>query len=229
MKVSIVIPAHNEEDNIAQVIEAALAQRYPDFEVIVVDNASTDRTSEIASSYPVRLVHEPNKGLLHARERGRREATGLFIANMDADCRPDPDWLSRGISHFEKEHIIAVTGPYDYHDGSRFFRHSSLATQRHAYRIASKFLQSRAVRRGAVLIGGNNIIRARVLEAVGGYTTSILFYGEDTDTARKISSHGYVLFNPDLSMRTSARRFKAEGTLSIMLKYWYYFFKHILK
>lgn len=229
MKVSIVIPAYNEESNIAKTIEAVLAQDYHDYEVIVVNNASTDRTAEVASKYPIKVVHEPIKGLLSARERGRLTAIGDIIANIDADCLPDPDWISRGVAHFTHDGIVAATGPYDYHDGHPMFRRGSLATQKHVYLLMSRFLQSRPVKRGAILIGGNNLIRAAALEKAGGYTTSIKFYGEDTDTARKISRHGRIIFNPKFSIKTSARRFKEEGTIHLMLKYWYYFFKHILK
>lgn len=229
MKVTVVIPAFNEEKNIARTIEAVLAQDYPDREVIVVDNASSDKTAEVASRYPVRVVREPEKGLLNARERGRLEASGQIIANIDADCLPETDWLARAVRYFGDDRIVAVSGPYDYYDGSHFFRRTSLATQKYVYSFMSRLLQSKPVRRGAVLIGGNNLIRAGVLERAGGYTTSIKFYGEDTNTARIVSRHGYVLFDPSLSMKTSARRFRDEGTVHLMLKYWYHFFHQILK
>lgn len=229
MKVSIVIPAYNEEAEIAGAIQAALAQDYPDLEIIVVDNASTDRTAAIASGFPVKVVSEPRKGLLWARECGRLAASGDIIANMDADCIPDPSWVSRGVGCFSDPAVVGTTGPYDYHDSGRFFRWASLATQKHVYSFMSRFLQSRLLKKGAVLIGGNNMIRAGVLVKAGGYTTSITFYGEDTDTAKKVSRFGRIAFNPDFYIRTSARRFKAEGTLRLMLKYWYHFFKHILK
>jgi len=229
MKVSVVIPAYNEEKNIAKTIESILAQNYHNFEVIVVNNASTDKTADVASTFPVKVVHEPIKGLLSARERGRLESSGDIIVNIDADCLPDPDWISRGVSLFSENCIIAVTGPYDYYDGSKLFRHGSLLTQKHVYLVMSKFLQSSYIKKGAVLIGGNNFIRAEVLKKAGGYTTAIKFYGEDTDTAKKIARFGKILFSPTLTMKTSARRFQAEGTINIMLKYWYYFFKHILK
>ncbi|MCX6715708.1 MAG: glycosyltransferase family 2 protein [Candidatus Taylorbacteria bacterium] len=230
MKVSIVIPAYNEEGNIAKTIEAVLAQDYPNYEVIVVNNASTDKTAEIASRYStIKVVDEPIKGILSARERGRITATGDLIANIDADCLPDPDWITRGVAHFIHDGIVGATGPYDYYDGHPIFRRGSLATQKHVYHFMSKLLQSRLIKRGAILIGGNNLIRAKTLAKAGGYTTAIKFYGEDTDTARKIARHGRIVFNPKFSIKTSARRFKEEGTIHLMLKYWYHFFKHILK
>ncbi|MEI8327650.1 MAG: glycosyltransferase family 2 protein [Candidatus Taylorbacteria bacterium] len=230
MKVSIVIPAYNEEKTLAQTIEAALAQDYHNYEVIVIDNASKDRTSEVASHYNVKIFHEPKKGLLHARERGRNEASGQIIANMDADCIPDPTWLSRGMKHFIDDHsgrVSAVTGPYDYHDAEWFFRHGSLLVQRYIYRPVAYTLQLPFIKNGAVLIGGNNMIRVSVLKKTGGYNTALTFYGEDTDTAKRVADHGRVIFDPKLSMKTSARRFENEGFIKIEAKYLYYFFKTI--
>ena len=225
MKVSVVIPAHNEEASIAETLTAVLAQDYPDFEVIVVDNASTDATADVVRKFPVTLIHETRKGLLWARECGRVHATGDIIANIDADCLPEKNWMSKAVPHFNEERIIAVTGPYDYHDGHSIFRKSSRMLQKYAYTTISELVQLPLVRTGAVLIGGNNFIRASVLENVGGYNTSLTFYGEDTDTAKRISPHGKVLFRDRLAIKTSARRFKAEGTLNLTTKYLFHFFK----
>ena len=234
MKISVVIPAYNEEAGIAHTIRALLAQDYPDFEIIVVNNASTDRTAEVVRQFvsdsqpPVILVDEGRKGLLWARERGRQKARGEIIANIDADCLPEKDWLARGVSPFKYSHIVAVTGPYDYHDGSRLFRYFSLMTQKYAYKVMSEILQLKPIRNGAILIGGNNLIRADVLAKTGGYNTALVFYGEDTDTAKRVAVHGKAHFDPKLTMKTSARRFKAEGTFRIFAVYMYHFFKTIL-
>jgi len=230
MKASIVIPAYNEEASIEHALRAALAQDHDDFEVIVVNNASADRTVEIVSQFPVKLVHESRKGLLWAREAGRKAAQGDVIANMDADCRPQPDWLSRGLKHFNDERIVAVTGPYDYHDATRrSFRMSSLLTQRYIYKPVSVILQLPFINGGAILIGGNNLIRAHILEKTSGYNTDLAFYGEDTDTAKRVARHGTVLFNTSFIMKTSARRYEREGILNLQMKYLFHFFKHIFK
>lgn len=228
MRVSIVIPAHNEENALPGTIRAALAQDYPDFEVIVVNNASSDGTAEVAGRFPVKLAHEPRKGLLWARECGRQNASGEIIANMDADCLPEPGWSRTGAGLFRNPRVAAATGPYDYYDGGAFFRQSSLLTQKTAYWLVSRVIQCRGIRQGAILIGGNNFIRADVLQRVGGYDTGILFYGEDTDTAKRVSACGRVVFSNRLVMKTSARRFKAEGITRLGTKYIAYFFKTIL-
>ena len=227
MKVSIVIPAYNEEACIAATLEKVCALRYPDFEVIVVDNASGDRTGEIARTFPVKVVREDKKGLLHARERGRVEASGDIIANIDADCLPHPDWLSGGVRHFGDRRVAAVSGPYYYFDGAPAFRASSFFLQKYVYAFFSHGMQ--AIGKTGVLIGGNTLVRASVLRDAGGYDTSIIFYGEDTDTARRVSEKGKIVFSPKFVMDTSARRFKNEGTLKITGLYLYHFFKGAFK
>jgi cellulose synthase/poly-beta-1,6-N-acetylglucosamine synthase-like glycosyltransferase len=237
MKISVVIPAHNEEKNLAATIEALLRQDFvdvghrqgPNYEIIVVDNASTDKTFEVASRYPIKVVKEVRKGLLFARERGRVEATGEIIANVDADCLPSIDWLSNGASRFNNPKVVAVSGPYDYYDSDPFFRNSSLFFQSTIYPLFNIFFQLPFINRGATLIGGNNFIRSAVLANAGGYDTSIDFYGEDTNTAMRVSAFGRVIFSPKVVMKTSARRFKAEGMFNLMFKYWYHFFNQIFR
>jgi glycosyltransferase involved in cell wall biosynthesis/GT2 family glycosyltransferase len=226
-KASIVIPAHNEEKNIEKTILAVLDQNYPDFEIIVVNNASTDKTAELARLYPVKVVDEPRKGLLAARERGRIVATGDIIVQIDADCLPENDWLARGLSHFNDSRVVAVAGPYYYFDANRFFRTFSLILQKYVYFAMNKIVQ--IFKTGAILIGGNSFLRAEALARAGGYNTSIVFYGEDTDTAKRISKQGRVIFDTKLIQKTSARRFKSEGTIKITILYFYHFFKHIFQ
>jgi GT2 family glycosyltransferase len=77
----------------------------------------------------------------------------------------------------------------------------------------------RILRSGAVLIGSNVFVRASTLEAIGGYDTSIAFYGEDSDTARKVSKLGRVRYIPRLYIYSSARRFEKEGILKTFYLY----------
>lgn len=229
-EVSIVIPAYNESAGMIPSIQAALAQEYPDFEVIVVNNASTDDTESVARSFPgVKVVNEKRKGLLWAREAGRLAASGEIIANMDADCIPATDWLARGVPYFNDQKIAAIGGPYDYHDAGAFFRFGSLFIVKTIYKAMSVVVQLPLIRAGALLIGGNNMIRASVLQRCGGYNTALTFYGEDTDTAKRVVRHGKVLFLPSWTMKSSARRFKSEGVIRLEARYVYHFFKNTFR
>jgi glycosyltransferase involved in cell wall biosynthesis len=225
MRVSIIIPAYNEEPNIKDTLQSVLKQNYADFEVIVVDNNSTDKTAEIAKSMGVTVLHESRKGTQWARECGRKIATGEIIANLDADCLPEPLWLKSGVKHFTNKKVIAVGGPYDYYDGRWSFRIFSLIFQKTIYRLFNFLMQKS--NKGAVLIGGNVFLRAETLEKIGGYNTDIVFYGDDTDTAKRMSKEGLVIFDTKLIVKTSARRLKSHGSFKISVIYIYHFFKTI--
>jgi glycosyltransferase involved in cell wall biosynthesis len=222
MKVSVIIPAYNEEKYIGNTLNAVLAQDYPNVEVIVVDNASTDKTAEIIQAYKgVKYVYESRKGLLWAREAGRKQATGDIIVNTDADCTPPTNWISQGVACFTTEKIVAVTGPVSFNDAGPVFQKMTMAFQRFIYPVFSYTFQF--FRIGGVLIGGNNFIRAKVLQEVGGYNTSIIFYGEDTDTAKRLVKKGKILFTKAVITETSSRRFVKEGTWETLSKYIFMF------
>jgi len=225
MKISVIIPAHNEAAGISASLEAILKQDYTDFEVIVVDNASDDGTALVCARYPVKVVREDRKGTMWACEHGRQEARGEIIVRMDADCLPKKDWLSRGAVYFTDKKITAVSGPYYYHDAPIFFRRSSLIIQRYVYPIANFILQK--LQKGAVTIGGNTFIRADILDKMGGFNTDLAFYGDDTDTAKRAARFGYVVFSKDLIMPTTepAGRFGGAGRTKKIFKYWFHFFK----
>lgn len=228
MKVSVIIPAFNEESYIADTINAVLKQTYPNFEIIVVDNASTDRTGEIAKSFgdKVKVLYESRKGTQWARECGRLAATGEIIANVDADCLPDSDWLSNGIKFFNSKDVVALGGPYDYYDAPKFFRWFSLFFQKTIYVFSNWFFQK--IGKGAVLIGGNVFLRSDALEKAGVYNTNLVFYGDDTDTAKRMAKQGRVVFNKNFVMKTTARRLKNQGILKTSITYFFHFFKVIL-
>ncbi len=210
MKVSIIIPAYNEESYIGGLLSALTHTDYPDYEIIVVDNSSTDKTADIARSFPqVKVVSETRRGTQAARERGRKEATGEILACLDADCVPNATWLSRAVSLLIKKDAVVVTGPLHYYDGPFYFRWSSLILQQTAYFVIHNFLQ--LTHTGAIMLGCNCLIKAQALQDIGGFDTSILFYGDDTDTGRRLSKVGHVVFSNRLLMNTSSRRFKKFG------------------
>lgn len=227
MKISIVIPAHNEEKYITKTLKAVCNLDYPDFEVIVVNNASTDKTGEIAKTFPVKVVYERRKGTLFARERGRLEAKGEIIAGLDADCLPEPDWLKKGVSFFKDPKIVSVGGIVDYWESSKFIRKFFILGQKYIIPINNEILQFLEL--GGNIFGANNFIRASALEKIGGFNTKITFYGDDTNTAKRLTKIGKVVFTNKIIVKTSYRRYKDKGFFKLLVIYLFYYFKEIAK
>jgi glycosyltransferase involved in cell wall biosynthesis len=217
MKTTVIIPAYNEEAYITASLQAAL--RLGAFEVIVVDNSSTDNTFNVASRFTsVRVVRECNRGVQFARETGRREAKGDILAYLDADSIPPENWLREGLALFSHPDVVAVSGPYDYYDAKPLFRFTSLLVQKTIFRI-THFMVQDVFSKAGVMLGGNVLIRASALEDIGGFDTSIAFYGDDTDTARRLTTVGRVLFRNTMTVRSSARRFEERNAGAVTLTY----------
>jgi GT2 family glycosyltransferase len=109
--VSVVVCAYNCEGTLRSCFDGLRALDYPDFEVIVVNDGSTDRTGEITQEYGFRLISTANQGLANARNEGLHAATGEIVAYMDADARPDPHWLSHLATSFLKSSHAGIGGP----------------------------------------------------------------------------------------------------------------------
>ena len=222
MKLSFVIPAYNEEDLIGECLSSVLKQamnRSEELEIIVVNNASTDGTREVALSFPgVIVVDEPKKGLVNARHAGFLASKGDLIANIDADTILTPGWVDKVLEEFSKnQNLVALSGPYIYYDLSKF--HNFLIKIYYFIGYLSYIVNHFIFHVGAILQGGNFIVKRTALEKIGGFDINIIFYGEDTDIARRIQKVGRVKFTFELPMYTSGRRLKKEGILTMALRY----------
>jgi glycosyltransferase involved in cell wall biosynthesis len=112
-KVSVIIPMYNAAKTAKNCIRSILASDYPDFEVIVVDDASTDNSASAISDLPFKkLVLDKNSGPGVARNRGVESASGEIIAFTDADCEVPRDWLRKIANDFKIHDIGATSGGY---------------------------------------------------------------------------------------------------------------------
>jgi glycosyltransferase involved in cell wall biosynthesis len=217
-KFSIVIPAYNEEAWIERSVAAARAQDYPgEFEVIVVDNASTDRTAELATRAGARVVRQPKRGLPAAREAGYRAAQGEIIANTDADVLVPPNWLRSFLKPFSKPKTVAVSGVFRLDQADRFLDRCYLKFHYgfweplliHLLRLIS----------GIVPCSGPNFaVRKTALDQIGGFDTTIPFWGEDLAIAMRLRKVGKVV-RTRFSVLASARRYNEQGTFKPFLIY----------
>ena len=91
---SVIIPVYNGEGTIAECLEALASQDMPrrEFEVIVVDDGSTDGTAAIVKQFDVKYIHQENTGPATARNVGVKNAQGKIVVFTDADCVPEPNW-----------------------------------------------------------------------------------------------------------------------------------------
>ena len=176
MQLAFVIPAHNEEALIGNCLQSVLAEvrrSGRDVEIVVVNNASTDRTKEIAQSYAgVRVVDEMEKGLVAARDAGFRATTAELVANIDADTVVPAGWIDTVLDEFARHpRIVCLSGPYYYYDLSAWNRFLVSLFYGVTYLI---YLLNRFVLRvGSVVQGGNFVFKRSAWLKAGGYNRAI--------------------------------------------------------
>lgn len=218
--ISVIVCAYNEEHYLGPCLQSLRSQSRPPNETIVIDNASSDRTGDVARNEAgVRVIVEPRKGLVVARERGRREATGEVLVYVDADCRAPRLWLERIERRFTRDaSLIALSGNYRFYDWDWWGR-TLLRAYDFTLGPATHVLVKYILRIGVVFYGGNFAVRGEALERIGGFDTSIEFHGEDTNLGRRLSRVGRVELRYDCFLYTSARRYNAMGKGAVFRLY----------
>ena len=187
--VSIIVPAYNEEENIAETIEGLLAMDYPEFEIIVVDDGSTDRTYEIAKRYEgprVKVFKKPNGGKASALNFGMKHVRYDFVACMDADSVPARDALRELMKFFSDERVGAVTPALLVYKPRNLVEKFQWA----------EYLTSELIRRvydhmdaQYVTPGPLSVYRKKVLDEVGPFNEESIV--EDLEMAIRIQHAGY--------------------------------------
>jgi glycosyltransferase involved in cell wall biosynthesis len=165
--VSVIIPAYNAEAFLARAIRSVEAQTFRDFEIVVVDDGSTDGTAEVARSFDsVRYVRGAHLGEAGARNRGLEEAAGELVAFVDADDEWLPQKLARQVPFMEKlGSSFSYTDSYMVRDGNRV-RYSTLARP-HQGEILAPLIDDWL---DQAFITNNTVVASRaLLESVGGF------------------------------------------------------------
>jgi glycosyltransferase involved in cell wall biosynthesis len=191
--VTVVIPCYNQAHYLGEAIESVLSQSYRNFEIIVVDDGSTDNTSEVASHYEeVRLVRQENRGLAGARNSGLAEAEGEYLVFLDADDRLLPRALEVNITELAARPQCALVAGYQWlieADGSPFGQERLLADSQRRVRpprhIGGDIYRTILSRRYHILCG-TVMYRRFVFETVGQFDPE-LKASEDYDLYFRIA------------------------------------------
>jgi peptidoglycan/xylan/chitin deacetylase (PgdA/CDA1 family)/GT2 family glycosyltransferase len=215
--VSVVIPAYNEENYLRSCLESIRRQDYAaEYEVIVVDNASTDNTAQIARDWGAKVVYESKQSPAAARQKGAEVAAGKVIAFIDADTRAPTHWLSTIVWRFLcKPELVSLSGPYAYADAGKFSKITSYIGN--LFSIIIDQLFRKVFGKGSPIWGCNFAVRRSAFWEVGGFDTSIKFYGEEYELSLRLRRAGKGSIMPRLFVLTSARRLKRIG---IVNQYW---------
>ena len=230
MTISVIVCAYNESRCLSACLHSLLAQTRPPDEILVINNASTDDTADVARRIPgVRVIDEPVKGLVTARETGRRQASGDVLAYVDADCRAPLQWLERVERRFARAPAqVAVTGPYRFYDWDIIGR-SLIRGYDYLVAPPTHAVVHYGFAAGAILYGGNFAVRREALERIGGFDRTIEFHGEDTNLGRRLTPIGSVGIARDCWVWTSARRYRAMGKRKVIGLYVRNFWSEILR
>jgi len=213
MKISIVIPAYNEEKYIGKTLESAkkLDTNGWDIEILVINGGSTDKTAEVARSCGARVVDEPHKGIGFARQEGLKHATGEIVFFTDADTIVPPDWLKKHIAALTKEDCVLSFGTFRLSDGNFPYYHVTNYIQPYSIALSYRLFK-------APLAPGQNIAcKKDAALKIGGFDEKLELL-EDADFAMRMQRIGKVVFLPDCIVISSGRRSK-EG--------WGYFLRNL--
>jgi O-antigen biosynthesis protein len=200
-RISVVLCCYNAAATLADCLEGIEGLAYPDYEVIVVDDGSTDATAEIAARHDVRLIRTRNRGLSRARNTGIRQATGEIVAFIDSDARPDPDWLTQLALTFESSDFAGVGGPNIPPPGD------GMVATCVAHSPGGPIHVLRTDREAEHVPGCNMAFRRSALLEIGGFDPRFRVAGDDVDVCWRIHARGWRIgFAPGAVVWHHARR-----------------------
>lgn len=200
MKVSLVIPAYNEEKYIKDCLVSVMAQEVRPDEIIIVNNNCTDKTIAIAKLFPVTIINEAVQGMTPARNRGFNAAKYDLIARCDADTHLPPNWISLVKHNFESKKMDALTGPVEFYD-----------LKVRAMPIISLYFDFiKPIFRNEVLSGPNMILTQTIWKKVRNEVClDDKKVHEDIDLSIHITAaHGVIARDNNLMVHISGRRIK---------------------
>lgn len=207
LRVSLILPAYNESDYLRECLTAISLQTVKPFEVIVVDNNSTDDTAAIARQFSfVTLLHENRQGVLYARTTGFNAAKGDIIGRIDCDTIISPDWVKTVREIFADSDIVATSGAMEYGDIAMNGAINKIELQFRRW-LAKSFEPTNTV----FLQGASMAMRNDAWKSVKNSLCDRTDIHEDYDLALHLQQLGYkVSFDERLVAMLSMRRIDAS-------------------
>lgn len=200
MKVSVVIPAYNEAERIGVCLGSLMKQKIKADEIIVVNNNSKDKTAEVVSKYPVKMIDQPIKGIIPTRNKGFDTAQNDLILRCDADCIVPENWIEQILTDFGNNDIDGLSGPvifYDLQPKSAFFSN-----------VFTDFM--RMIQHFETMIGPNMALKKNIWNKIrDSVCMNDKLVHEDIDLAYHIhKTGGKIMFDKHLVVNASGRRIK---------------------
>ena len=213
---SIVVPAYNEAKFLATTLDSLRQQDFPgDFEVIVVDNNSTDGTAEVAEAFGARTLHEEERGVCWARQRGTEAARGDIVVSTDADTVHPDSWLSDIDRSFRADDgCVAVAGACRFTSGpvwARVYPTLLFGLVHLIFRVTGRVMYATAT----------NIAFRR--KAWTGYDTALTQGGDELGLLRQLRPKGRITFDRRNVVTTSARRLKEGLVYNLLVTFIFYY------
>jgi glycosyltransferase involved in cell wall biosynthesis len=183
---AVVIPCYQQAEYLEEAVQSVIAQTFTDWEIVIVDDGSTDATAEVAAALiaahpdrPIRLLRQANQGLSAARNAGIAASAGRYILPLDADDVLLPEMLARTVGLLESEPDVAIAYTDERHFGAvnRIVRTSDWDTD---------------LQRRRNLFSATALYRREIWTAVGGYDTAMRRGYEDWDFWIGAAERGFV-------------------------------------
>ncbi|MEM3781898.1 MAG: glycosyltransferase [Candidatus Micrarchaeaceae archaeon] len=217
---SVIIPALNEEKYIGYSLEGLAQQTNKDFEIIVVDGGSKDKTRSIAKKH-AKVVIDLWPGAAHSRNTGAKYAKGKYFVFLDADTKPSRGLIEEYMKAFSEADTVAATGPV-------LPLERTSKRVRLGYKFVSiYFAKFMLLLRRPSINGMNFAVRKDAFNSVGGFNGNFKTY-EDWDLSRRLAKVGRIVFSENAVVYTSVRRVEAWGILGFaryhignMLRYFF--------
>lgn len=203
--ITVVIPAFNEEKYLARCLQALQKQTYPKnkFDVLVVDNNSTDATAAIAKKFAATIVTEKKQGHVFSLNTGLKKATGDILAVTDADSIPSRDWLTTMANIFTDPRVVGVTGALTTDAKNKTVK-KLFKNVHNSFQILHFSLNR------PTFYGPNMAIRKEAFKKLKSVDTRYRI-GGDAEIGMRLRKYGKVKYSKRLTVMTSARRFNENA------------------